>query len=74
MRCPFQVDLAGSERVKKSEATAERLQESKVINASLSALGKVINALSSGEACVPYRDNPLTMLMKDSLGGSVMLT
>jgi 3-deoxy-D-arabino-heptulosonate 7-phosphate (DAHP) synthase len=36
----------------------------------LSALGNVISALSEGNAHIPYRDHPLTKLMKDSLGGS----
>ena len=34
------VDLAGSERVKKTKATASRLEEARKINFSLSALGK----------------------------------
>ena len=40
------VDLAGSERVRLSGATGQRLEESKKINQSLSALGNVINALT----------------------------
>jgi kinesin family member 5 len=35
----FLVDLAGSERVKKSKASSTRLDEAKMINFSLSALG-----------------------------------
>lgn len=38
------------------------------INKSLSALGDVISALSTGEKHVPYRNNKLTLLMSDSLG------
>lgn len=37
------------------------------INKSLSALGDVISALSSGAKFVPYRNNKLTQLMQDSL-------
>ena len=46
------------------------LQEAQSINKSLSALGDVISALSSGQDFVPYRNNKLTMLMQDSLGGN----
>jgi len=70
------VDLAGSERVGKTGADAERLREAQSINRSLAALGNVINALSTAEAedgkvgHVPYRDNLLTRLLQDGLGGS----
>ncbi|CAN0355447.1 unnamed protein product, partial [Phaeothamnion confervicola] len=64
------VDLAGSERADKTGATAERLKEAQAINKSLSALGDVIAALSSEESFVPYRNNKLTQLMQDSLGGN----
>ena len=40
------VDLAGSERVNVTGATGKRLEESKSINGSLSALGNVIAALT----------------------------
>ncbi|KAK3260518.1 hypothetical protein CYMTET_30522 [Cymbomonas tetramitiformis] len=46
------VDLAGSERVRLTGATGRRLEESKKINQSLSALGNVISALTgSGKMC-----------------------
>eukprot|EP00981_Chlorochromonas_danica_P005683 scaffold1172_cov180-Ochromonas_danica.AAC.10 len=64
------VDLAGSERVDKSGATGEQLKEAQSINKSLSALGDVIAALTSGQQHVPYRNHPLTMLMSDSIGGN----
>jgi len=63
------VDLARSERAAKTGATPEQLKEAQSINKSLSALGDVIQALSSEANFVPYRNNKLTMLMQDSLGG-----
>ncbi|KAJ6770676.1 KINESIN-LIKE PROTEIN KLP-3 [Salix purpurea] len=64
------VDLAGSERVKKSGSSGSQLKEAQSINKSLSALGDVISALSSGAQHIPYRNHKLTMLMSDSLGGN----
>ena len=69
------VDLAGSERQKDTNATGERLKEASVINKSLSALGNVINSLSTNESNVKpkhvhYRDSKLTFLLRDSLGGN----
>ncbi|KAM7519914.1 hypothetical protein LguiB_018876 [Lonicera macranthoides] len=64
------VDLAGSERVKKSGSSGNNLKEAQSINKSLSALGDVISALSSGNQHIPYRNHKLTMLMSDSLGGN----
>lgn len=54
------VDLAGSERVHVTGATGKRLEESKKINQSLSALGNVIAALTDPKGRdarphVPYR-------------------
>ena len=43
------VDLAGSEKVEKTGAEGRVLDEAKTINKSLSALGNVINALTTGE-------------------------
>lgn len=65
------VDLAGNERVAKSESNKERLRESNAINKSLTHLGNVIASLCSNESHVPYRNSKLTMLMSDSLGGTV---
>eukprot|EP00898_Chlorokybus_atmophyticus_P003663 jgi/Chlat1/4298/Chrsp29S04386 len=75
------VDLAGSERVRLSGASGRRLEESKKINQSLSALGNVIAALTEGRAGVggkgphvPYRDSKLTRILEDSLGGNCRTT
>lgn len=46
------------------------VQEANSINKSLSALGDVISALALEQAHVPYRNNKLTQLMQDSLGGN----
>ena len=66
------VDLAGCERLKKSESQGVRLKEALHINTSLTALGKVINALdpSSEQTHVPYRDSKLTRVLQNSLGGN----
>lgn len=64
------VDLAGCERVGKTGASGDLLKEAQSINKSLTALGDVISALSSGSAHVPYRNSQLTQLMSDSLGGN----
>ncbi|KAG8223833.1 hypothetical protein J437_LFUL003722 [Ladona fulva] len=65
------VDLAGSERQCKAGTSGDRLKEAAKINLSLSALGNVISALSTGKSQhVPYRDSKLTRLLQDSLGGN----
>ena len=64
------VDLAGSERVAKTGANPQQIKEANSINQSLSALGNVIAGLVEGEKFIRYRDNKLTQLMQDSLGGN----
>ena len=64
------VDLAGSERVGKTNATGQTFDEGKKINLSLTALGNVIDALSSNRKHIPYKDSKLTRLLADSLGGN----
>eukprot|EP00282_Hemiselmis_andersenii_P038986 CAMPEP_0169428776 /NCGR_PEP_ID=MMETSP1042-20121227/1507_1 /TAXON_ID=464988 /ORGANISM="Hemiselmis andersenii, Strain CCMP1180" /LENGTH=616 /DNA_ID=CAMNT_0009538969 /DNA_START=18 /DNA_END=1865 /DNA_ORIENTATION=- len=70
------VDLAGSERVRLTGATGRRLEESKKINQSLSALGNVIAALTDTKSRqhIPYRDSKLTRILEDSLGGNCVTT
>ena len=73
-------DLAGSEKVAKSETAGMRLEEAKMINKSLFALGQVITALTTkpprGRGLpaphVPYRDSKLTRLLENSLGGNAL--
>ena len=55
------VDLAGSETVRKTQSSGQQLEEAKMINKSLSALGQVIYALTDAKAThIPYRDSKLT--------------
>lgn len=80
------VDLAGSERQRSTGASGVRLREAGGINRSLSALGNVINALSSRDVGLAMsrktmtssrlpscRDSKLTFLLKDALGGNAKL-
>eukprot|EP00741_Cyanophora_paradoxa_P001009 tig00000451_g972.t1 len=65
------VDLAGSEKIRDSDVEGQQLEELKINNKSLSALGMVINALTDGRSThVPYRDSKLTRLLQESLGGN----
>ncbi|KAG2509819.1 hypothetical protein JM16_008621 [Phytophthora kernoviae] len=67
------VDLAGSERMKKTltEAGSTRANEACFINRSLTFLEQVVLALSSkNRPHIPFRQTPLTNLLKDSLGGN----
>lgn len=66
------IDLAGSEKTGKTNATGQTLEEAKMINKSLSALGNVINALTeAGKGKhIPYRDSKLTSILQQSLGGN----
>eukprot|EP00164_Ancoracysta_twista_P001208 GFYU01001583.1.p1 GENE.GFYU01001583.1~~GFYU01001583.1.p1 ORF type:complete len:374 (-),score=82.77 GFYU01001583.1:118-1239(-) len=65
------VRMAGSERQCKTGVPERRLQEAVKIGLSLSAMGNVICALTSGKTKhIPYRDSKITRLLKDSLGGT----
>ncbi|XP_034561676.1 kinesin-1 heavy chain-like isoform X2 [Notolabrus celidotus] len=70
----YLVDLAGSEKVGKTGAEGTVLDEAKMINKSLSALGNVISALAEGSSYVPYRDSKMTRILQDSLGGNCRTT
>ena len=65
-------DLAGCERIAKSQVSGQGQKEAIEINKSLTALGDVIEALTTTTkgAVIPYRNHPLTQLMQDSLGGT----
>ena len=69
------VDLAGSERIAKTQAEGQRHKEAQKINQSLTTLGMVIMALTTpGCKHVPFRNSKLTLILKDSLGGSSKTT
>lgn len=68
------VDLAGSERVSRSHCVGETLEEAKKINSSLTALGKVIDALVERRGHIPYRDSTLTRVLEEALGGNSRTT
>ncbi|OLP76417.1 Kinesin-like protein KIF3A, partial [Symbiodinium microadriaticum] len=73
------VDLAGSERASRTGAQGDTLKEGANINKSLSALGNVINALStmasgSKKVFIPYRNSKLTRVLQESLGGNALTT
>lgn len=71
------VDLAGSEKSGSDER--KQAKENANINKSLSALGNVINALSSAgtarrKAFVPYRDSKLTRVLQESFSANAFCT
>lgn len=66
----YMVDLAGNERVEKTAAVGMILEEAKLINRSLLALGQVIWALAHHNKHVPYRDSKLTRVLQNCLGGN----
>lgn len=67
----YLVDLAGSEKISKTGAAGQTLEEAKMINKSLTTLGKVIFALTDKKAThIPYRESKLTRILTESLGGN----
>ena len=68
------VDLSGSENIKRSGSTAERFQETSLINKGLLSLGRVIKALVEKAPHVPYRESKLTRVLQHALGGSSYTT
>lgn len=69
------VDLAGSEKLSSYYLRGrDRVEETKKINKSLSALGNVIYALTNNSDHIPYRDSKLTRILQESLGGNYKTT
>lgn len=64
------VDLAGSERVKDSMVEGDQLKEAIEINKSLTALGNVMEQLTTNAKGIAYRDHAITNILQDSLGGT----
>lgn len=70
------VDLAGSEKVGRTGVQGRHLREGCHINKSLTTLGRVITILAEKAAgkkkqvVIPYRESPLTMILKNALGGN----
>eukprot|EP01062_Namystynia_karyoxenos_P067449 TRINITY_DN613_c2_g1_i1.p1 TRINITY_DN613_c2_g1~~TRINITY_DN613_c2_g1_i1.p1 ORF type:complete len:1658 (+),score=656.05 TRINITY_DN613_c2_g1_i1:91-4974(+) len=60
------VDLAGSERVAKTKSTGGVFDEGRSINKSLTTLRRVLEGLSRGDVSVPFRDNVLTVYLRES--------
>ncbi len=72
------VDLAGSENIlthylhhpNDFNARKSRIAEGKKINSSLFYLNLVIKLLSEKQLYIPFRNSPLTKILKQSLGGN----
>eukprot|EP00884_Botryococcus_braunii_P004303 jgi/Botrbrau1/13874/Bobra.0056s0106.1 len=64
--------VGGSERLDKAGTGSEAKlkKEAIAINQGLFHLGLVVKALEQGSRHVPYREHPLTMVLRDSLGGT----
>lgn len=67
-------DLAGSEGLRNTQHKGLAQQEGVNINQGLLSLGKVVQALSTGQKLVPYRDSVLTMVLQNSLNSGSYLT
>lgn len=68
------VDLAGSEGVKRTGHQGAALAEGNHINQGLLAVGKVLQAMSSGLKVIPYRDSVLTQVLQQALNSKSYLS
>lgn len=62
-------DLAGSERVSSAKTSGEQLNETKMINLSLSTLNRVFLQLAEKSSHISFRDSKLTELLQYCLSG-----
>ncbi|KAB0792094.1 hypothetical protein PPYR_14055 [Photinus pyralis] len=68
------VDLAGSESVRRTGTEGSQFQEGVNINKGLFYIGRVINALTTNVAHVPYRQSMITTTLQDSLSKRNFIT
>jgi hypothetical protein len=68
------VDLAGSEGIRRTGHVGMALAEGVNINQGLLSIGKVLQALSTGNKVIPYRDSFLTTVLQSSLNSNSYLT
>ncbi|XP_017773980.1 PREDICTED: kinesin-like protein Klp61F [Nicrophorus vespilloides] len=68
------VDLAGCESIKKTGNFGVQFHEGISINKGLLNIGQVINALSTNQDHIPYRQSIITTILKDSLSKSNYIT
>lgn len=61
------VDLAGSESLKLTESEGQRAKEGVSTNSGLLSLGRIIRLLSEKASFIPYREHPLTWILKSVL-------
>lgn len=66
------IDLAGCERLSQSGSSHERRTEAIHVNRSLTALRDVIESLAKKKPFIPWRNSPLTQLIKSFMHGHPM--
>ncbi|KAG6521379.1 hypothetical protein ZIOFF_018495 [Zingiber officinale] len=64
------VDLPGSECFMVKDATRDHLTNFLHVSKSLSALGDVLNSLTTKKESIPFENSRMTQILSDSLGGS----
>ncbi|KAG6518500.1 hypothetical protein ZIOFF_021975 [Zingiber officinale] len=67
------VDLPGSECFMVKDATGDHLTSFLHVSKSLSALGDVLNSLTTKKESIPFENSRMTQILSDSLGAHIML-